>query len=259
MFSPSGKVTSNDIQELYYITDIENVSSILDKGILSHNDVKNIPHVDISNKTIQSLRGSKTIELDDNNKTALPLWSFVCLFAQPHNAMMYVSRGKHICVIRIDKTILERDDIFISDRNASCHNAKFMRAKHWSLTDETARCLYSRYSLPKSSNAIDANDYKSIRQLEILCPKKVTRDYILGFFVKQKEDMQTLLNIAKDKLSSLSITVNANIFFLGKSIRLNTFTPLNQKAININTNDNKGSNEDNESENIVEDFIHFSI
>lgn len=259
MFNPSKKITTKDIQELYYITDIDNVPSILDKGILSHNDAQDIPHTDISNKTIQSLRKDKAIQLDDKHKTTLPLWSFVCLFAQPHNAMMYVSRGKHICVLRIDKAILERDDIYISDRNASCHNASFSQAKNWALTNKTARCLYSRHSLPYSTNTIDPNDYKSIRQLEILCPKKVAKEFILGFFAKQKEDMEVLLDIVKDKLLSLSVTMNANIFFLGKSLRLNTFTPITKHTISVKDSENINTKDDHDENTIILGFSSFSI
>ena len=258
MFSPSNKITAKDIEELYYISDIDNVPSILDKGILSHNDVKDIPHKDISNKDIQALRKDKLVSIDASH-TQLSLWSFVCLFAQPHNAMMHVSKGKNICVLRIDKKILEQQGVLISDRNASCYNAIFTNVEKWALTDETARCLYSRYSLPHNNNLISTNDYKSIRQLEVLCPIRVAKEFILGFFVKQHEDMQALLAMVKETFSPSTISVNSNIFFLGKSLKLKTFTPLNQKAIDINTYDNKASDENSESENILEEFKHVSI
>ena len=263
MFSPAKNISIKDIQELYYIADIDNVASILDKGILSHNDALNIPHKDISSKTIQALRKTKVISTDSSAEAKLPLWSFVCLFAQPHNAMMYLSKDKHICILRIDKTLLENKDILISDRNASCHNAKFTKAQNWTLTEETARCLYSRYSLPFSTNAIDANDYKSIRQLEILCPKTVATNYILGFFAKHKEDMQELLNILKEKLLTLPVTINANIFFLGKSLKLKTFMPLASNTLSVNHTNNtqitSNTAEDGEEVIIVDAFDTFSI
>lgn len=258
MFNPSKKITKKDIQELYYITDIENVPSILDKGILSHNTVKDIPHVDISNKEIQGVRENKLVPLNTTGNK-LPLWSFVCLFAQPHNAMMYVSRHKHICVIRLDKNILEQDDVIITDRNASCQNATFAKASDWVLTNETARCLYSRQSLPTMTNQITHHDYKSIRQLEILCPQKVAQKYILGFFVKQKEHMEKVLKMVTNKLLSLSVIINDNIFFLGKTTKLKTFMPLTFNAINDDIKDNQPVTEESEDCTIVDEIITLSL
>lgn len=261
MFSPSKTISKDDIQELYYITDIDNVASILDKGILSHNNAQNIPHKDISSKKIQALRQGKVISSGVPNEPKSPLWSFVCLFAQPHNAMMYVSREKHICVLRIDKNILSEENVLISDRNASCRYAKFTQAKNWTLTDKTAQCLYSRYSLPCSTTAIDTNDYKSIRQLEILCPKTIAKHYILGFFTKQKEDMQELLNILKEKLISLPISINANIFFLGKSLKLKTFTPIVTNTLDDSTQEqvNTSENANADEAPIIDAFGTFTI
>lgn len=251
MFSPSSKLTAKNIEELYYITDIDNVPSILEKGILSHNDVANIPHVDISDSKIQAYRKDKFIKIDNKDET-LPLWSCVCLFAQPHNAMMHVSKNKNICIIRIDKKVLKRNDVYISDRNASCHNANFFKASDWALTDDSARCLYSRQSLPSFTSSTNLYEYKSIRQLEVLCPKRVSKNLILGFFVKAKNDMATLAHLIQEKALSLSIMLNANIFFLSKSKNLATFIPLKSTAYSIVNNDDSTSDDPSEDTVCIE-------
>lgn len=51
----------SEIKELYHITHIENLPSILEKGLLSHKRVSKITHRRIDNKEVQSKREKKNI------------------------------------------------------------------------------------------------------------------------------------------------------------------------------------------------------
>ncbi|MBI3008087.1 MAG: DUF4433 domain-containing protein [Candidatus Omnitrophica bacterium] len=53
----------NDIRELYFITDITNVPSILQDGILSHNEARRIHHRSIAEQGVQERRQNKMIML----------------------------------------------------------------------------------------------------------------------------------------------------------------------------------------------------
>ena len=70
---------------LYYITHIENVQSILDKGILSHDIIEKekIKFTPIYDQDIVNKR--KSIKTPDGKS----LWEFANLYFQPRNPMLY--------------------------------------------------------------------------------------------------------------------------------------------------------------------------
>ena len=72
------------IEGLYYITHINNVPSILERGILSHSQVEKnqIKREIIYNSQIIARRRYRKI----NNKS---LWEYANLYFQPRNAMLY--------------------------------------------------------------------------------------------------------------------------------------------------------------------------
>lgn len=107
------------VRELYYITHVANISSILKSGIFCHKliEEKKITFTPIYNESIVSNR--KWITAPDGRS----LWSFANLYFQARNPMLYqVVRTKSvedIAVIGIDKSILNWPDIFISNGNAA--------------------------------------------------------------------------------------------------------------------------------------------
>ena len=98
------------------------------------------------------------------------------------------------------------------------------------------------------------NDYKSIRQLEVLCPKLVAKKFILGFFAKKKEDMTILLKIIQSKILSLPVVINENLFFLGKSPKLETFAPLSHFIKETKESNNTSKNADNDEIFIIDEL-----
>jgi hypothetical protein len=107
------------VRELYYITHVDNLSSIIKNGIYSHEFIhqKNIPFTPIYNEQIVSNR--KSITAPDGRS----LWNFANMYFQARNPMLYqVVRTKSvedIAIIGIDKSILNWPDIFITNGNAA--------------------------------------------------------------------------------------------------------------------------------------------
>lgn len=110
------------ISQLYYITHINNVLSILERGILSHGIIEkeNIPFTPIYDTEIVNKR--RDMRTPDGGS----LWSFANLYFQPRNAMLYrlVFFGKstdasNIAVLAVRFDVLNRADIFISTGNAA--------------------------------------------------------------------------------------------------------------------------------------------
>ena len=110
------------ITGLFYITHIDNIPSILHKGILSHERMlnENIPYTPIYNEQIVTNR--KNIVAPDGRS----LWNFANLYFQPRNPMLYrvlhEKQTNEVAIIAMQPTILERPDIYVSNGNAA-HSA----------------------------------------------------------------------------------------------------------------------------------------
>ena len=83
--APTPSLPAKSIKELYYITHVNNIPSILGQGILSHELIlsKGIPYTRVYDEEIVSNRQRITTP---NGKT---LWVFANVYFQPRNPMLY--------------------------------------------------------------------------------------------------------------------------------------------------------------------------
>ena len=93
-----------DIRELYYITPIANIPSILEYGILSHNYSLKRDHYSVAMREIQVRRKDKKIPGTKNQ-----LHDYANLYFDAHNPMLSKCRNKNdlICVLKIDIAVLD--------------------------------------------------------------------------------------------------------------------------------------------------------
>ncbi len=224
----------------YYITHLDNLSSILDNGILCHNIVEKerINYFPIYDPYIVTKR--KQIEFNNGKR----LGDYANLYFQPRNAMLYrvlldENIKDDIIIIGIKEEILHRNDIYITDGNAYSSNTKFFSTK------DTA------FNIIKSiQNKVDKdwwlpND-PSKRELmaECLVPKKVSREYFSEIYVPNLEVKNKIKDIC-DKYN-IQIIQQPEIFFLPtKEIKLTDnlsliqgdmfFSRLQTLTISVNT------------------------
>ena len=113
------KISKKRVKQLYYITHIGNLSSILRLGILSHERIEadQVPYERIYDADIVASRRDRTVP------GGRSLWGFANLYFQPRNAMLYrvlLTRPlDEIVVIGVDPDILAGPDAFISLGNAA--------------------------------------------------------------------------------------------------------------------------------------------
>lgn len=112
------------IKYLYHMTYINNLTSIITNGLLSHNKAyeRGLIEVDISNPDVQDRRANRTID-------ERPLHEYVPLYFSPRNPMLY-SRKEHqedIVIIGIDPQLLLETNVIFSDGNAAARETKFYR------------------------------------------------------------------------------------------------------------------------------------
>ncbi|MGQ9629827.1 MAG: DarT ssDNA thymidine ADP-ribosyltransferase family protein [bacterium] len=205
------------LRGLYYITHIDNLASILEKGILSHRLIKEnrISHTAIYNEEIIAMRESKT------TPDGRSLWDFANLYFQPRNAMLYrvvffggASRDD-IIIIGVKVSILNREDILITTGNAASYGTQILPIKEGKKIIKNIREGVDREWW--------ASEDGSKRKLmaECLVPEKVSPECIQEIYVpswKSAEKVKRILNSANVNIPFIP---EPEIFFLPtREIRL---------------------------------------
>jgi ssDNA thymidine ADP-ribosyltransferase, DarT len=112
------------VQELHFITPFENVPSILERGILCKNRARKLNPTpsSIADEEVQARRTE--VRLPPHGRS---LHSYVNLYFDARNAMM--SRLRHLndklAVLRVEPTVIDREGVIVSDRNAAAGTATF--------------------------------------------------------------------------------------------------------------------------------------
>lgn len=199
------------IEGLYYITHVNNIISILRRGILSHSNIAkgNVEFTPIYDDAIINNRQTRQVA---GNKI---LWDFANLYFQPRNAMLYrVLREKtpnEIAILFISSSILNRKDIFITNGNAA------------SLASDILSSDESRGVISKIRDQIDnewwtdSDGSKRKMMAECLVPDSISPDLIRGIYVGSDKAKNNLENLILQSISSgvrqVPITVEPNNFF----------------------------------------------
>jgi hypothetical protein len=231
-------VDKNKIKEIYYITHADNIPSIMNLGVLSHNraiqqKVFN-PKLDISNPEVQSLRAKKEIH-SSSNESPRSLHDYVPLYPQPFNAMMaavaHSKQNLNLCVLRISSDILNKPGTLMTNINAACHEAKFFKPAEWTLPLEEFEAVRS-LSLQGSDSQKDKESlkrYRRARQFEVLVLDFVLPNQINGIFVpneRLKQDLEAKTG------GNLPIEVNPSLFLRSQPQpyqHLQLFKPLQKR------------------------------
>lgn len=211
------------LRGLYYITHIDNLTSILKKGILCHNYVEGekIQFTPIYDAEIVENR--KNIRTPSNKS----LWDFANLYFQPRNAMLYrvvFFSGKNIkdiIVIGFKNSILEQSDIFITTGNAASSSSSILSAL------EVKRNIYN---IRKEADKVwwtDEDGSKRELMAECLVPDKVSPDYIQEIYVANREALRNVKAIIGD--TKIPVIPEPELFFLySRKVEITEFLSLVQ-------------------------------
>ncbi len=201
-----------NIQGLYYIAHFDNIPSILENGILSHQSRENNPRENrpIYNSEIVDRRQARIV------KDGLSLWNFANLYFQPRNAMLYSvihqASINNIAILFVNKNILDRKDIFVTTGNAASQESEIIpreqaNSNYWSkLNKEINKEWWN-------------NEDGSKRKImaECLVPDKIPPNYIETIYVAEYSFRKNLSKIIADagvkKFNSSQITVDPKKFF----------------------------------------------
>ena len=198
----------SDIRALYYITHIDNLPSILSRGIYSHARIKTqgVQNTTIYLEHLVNKRGNSYTS-DGKN-----LWHYANLFFQPRNPMLYnviKSKGKrNITVLRISNTVLQRHGVFIADGIAS---NKLTRIYSRS---EGLEALQAQQEMLQSDSWISWNHSDKVRRqlmAECLVPNIVNPDHINSIFVVNTEIGSQVKQIVGER--QISVVPEPHMFF----------------------------------------------
>jgi hypothetical protein len=194
------------ITGLYYITHIQNLPSILEHGILSHNEVqqRNLERMKIYNAEIVERRKNKKTPAGDS------LWDYANVYFQPRNPMLYTVidkyRRNNIVVVKVKKTLLNRGDIFVTTGNAA-HSASVIDKPTPTLLKEIARFLKIEYWK-------DYDGTKRKIMAECLVPKLIEPQFIECVYVPRNGDnLPKVKNIINRLGLSLDVICEPHMFF----------------------------------------------
>lgn len=192
-----------DIEELHYITPINNIPSILQHGILSHKRANRIEHKTVALQEIQERRKDRRLP------TGKKLHDYVNLYICARNPMMYRRKDLHqnLCVLRISPEVLDIRGALVADRNASSDYAAFYPSPK-GLSKVNGELVFSEYWTHQDQ--FREWEHKSIKCAEILIPDQLDPLYIVGAYGSTRQSVRRL---RENDLTGI-IVVDEHMFFL---------------------------------------------
>jgi hypothetical protein len=202
------------IDSLYYITHIDNVPSILSRGILSHTIVEqdNIQRKSVYDNQIVVNRSNKT------TPDGKSLWEYANFYFQPRNPMLYrvINENKNngIVVLSIQPSILNRNGAFITTGNAASQLTEFLpatRYKEREINDQIIKGIDIEWWK-------DEDGTKRKIMAECLVPNLVTPDLIQAIYVPTENTVNKLEEVIQSSeyknLPRPPVSIEPTIFFL---------------------------------------------
>jgi O-acetyl-ADP-ribose deacetylase (regulator of RNase III) len=230
-----------ELRELYYITHVKNIASIMNKGIFSHNKIvsEGLDFERIYNPEVVSRR--EKITVPDGRS----LWNFANVYFQARNPMLFtVIRNnplESIAVIGVDRSILNRNDIYITTGNAAHSQSEILPVSekkkilpdiigninrvYWNEVDGSKRtimaeCLVPDVISPDYIRSIYFADFNSKNKAEqsLKKPLHISFLYVPALFfqpIRSRQITPLLSVLDGDMFFSLAQTLTVSVNIVG--------------------------------------------
>ncbi len=201
-------MTRADVNALYYISHIDNIVEICEKGILSHNKAKAAKPKSIADPVVQERR-EKVVVPGSNRK----LHDYVNLYFNPRNPMMFKRKSLHeeLCVLCISCNVLDEPGVIITDGNASSSYTRFLTVP-WGFVSLEKDLVYAKYwndddpiAKARKTWAICAE----VLILDVVPPKFVSK-----IFVSCSQTKEKLASLLKQHAFTFEVSEKPGLFFL---------------------------------------------
>lgn len=187
---------------LYNIQAIDNIPSIMQRGLLSNDGASRMNHVSIAMNEVQARR--KLVQIPNGMK----LHQYANLYFDPWNPMLSRKRSQNedICILKFDRVVLDFEGVILSDRNASSDYAAFYGAEV-GLENIDFDLVYARYWT--DDDYYERCRKKSIKCAEVLVPYYIPFDYVVCAAVVNEDAANRLEAIGFNR----TIIVEPRVFF----------------------------------------------
>jgi hypothetical protein len=191
------------VSELHYIVHIDNIASILSRGILSHNRAATVKHTSVAMEEIQERRAVVAVP------GGLKLHDYVNLYLTARNPMLFKRREMHesLLVARVSPDVLDIQGVVITDRNAAGEFVAFLPSPSGLALLDYDR-VFARYWTDDDLHAYWRK--KASKCAEVLVPHVLPAEYIMGAHASCSRSVE----LARSLVPSLAITLNPDLFFL---------------------------------------------
>ncbi len=232
------------LRELYYITHIDNIPSVLRLGILSHAQVeaRNVQYAAVYDSGIVGWRKNK-VAPDGQS-----LWEYANLYFQPRNPMLYrlVMEGylHEIAILGVQRDVLSLDGVFVTTGNAARSETRILPKKAWGkYKDSIMRGVDVTWWS-------EADGSKRRIMAEVLVPEAVPAKMISSIYVPHNESRKRVQELLKreypESFQKWPVIPEPQMFFQPRRIRHLTqrlklvdgdmfFSPMQTLTISVNT------------------------
>jgi hypothetical protein len=194
-----------EVAELHFITHLDNLASILQRGILCHEEAAKIEHVSVAMQEVQDIRAGVRVP------GGQLLHHYTNLYFNARNTMMYVRHGSHesLGVISVRHEALDLPDVVVTDCNAASTGfAEF------GTRDEMLPKLSHDEIFAESWNHADYYEkrrHKARMCAEVLVPRALDPSFIRGVYVSCDATLAAMAATHSDA----KFKVEAYMFFQG--------------------------------------------
>ncbi len=194
------------IKSLYYITHIDNVRSILERGILSHSSMLK------ENITFKAIYDSQIVSHRQNRYApdGTSLWDFANLYFQPRNPMLYrVVQEKDkddVVILGIEPSVLDLPGTCVSTGNAASYQTDILES------EEGLRLVKGMWEVIDNQWWREENGSKRKIMAECLVPDRITPEHILTIFTANTRTADRVREVLLPD-SHVSVVQEPNMFF----------------------------------------------
>jgi len=181
---------------------IENISSILEFGILSHERAKVLRHRSVAMQEVQDRRDKKRVP------GGLKLHQYANLYFHARNPMLYKRKDEvtGLCVLRVSTDVAQQKGVVFTDCNAASDYVRFLHPSQAELLDFDA--IYA-LDWRHPNDEIAQIRHRSQKCAEILVPHCVEAGFLIGAYVV---DAVRLENMRASGFN-LPVSVDREMFF----------------------------------------------
>lgn len=198
-------MTRDQLDELHFISPVDNVASVLQHGILCHNHAGRVTHHSVAMPEIQERR--KKVKIPGGDW----LHEYANLYINARNKMLFKLKtqigDETLCVLRISTDVLDLPNVVIADHNASSDHVRFAPAPD-GLKRIDRQLVFARY-WTHPENPIAEMSHGSVMCSEVLVPHRVDPRYIIGAYVSCEQ----ALGVVRASAPGLEVSINRNLFF----------------------------------------------